>query len=419
MRTQSRDLHRLTSGVGLFAASLIIVVGTFWAFDRGAPDFNVFFAAWTKVLKGRGSEIYQLTSMPDRFLYAPGFAWLFSPLALLPRDIALAIWCLGKAAIVGYVVQKFRTRDRMPMAAAGLAGWGVVLVARPLLIDFQYGQVNLLILVACAWALVGHYGEDRVGFRDFLRWMILGVAALGKVFPLPLLAVPWIARQGVVTARLRWERAGAIAGVAITLLLPMSTQGWRGGFELLGDWRQALVLRGLPLESHNQSFAAFLHHFFSGEPTRVMAYGVVPQPFGAPWLSVGGIGLLSFAWMAFAAGFLLSWLLSADRRAQFDERGWIAVMLLALIMPSHLIWKPYFVMALPLAILLTGQRGQGVARSFCFVVLFFAMNLSGFDLVGPSWGDHFEAGSVMLWSALGMIALWSARRQERPVDRSE
>ena len=75
--------------------------------EHGAPDFTVFYTAWHLVLEGRGAEIYR--ESPDRFLYAPGFAWLLSPLAWLPRSAALAIWCFAKAAVAGLTPEVLST----------------------------------------------------------------------------------------------------------------------------------------------------------------------------------------------------------------------------------------------------------------------------------------------------------------------
>jgi hypothetical protein len=408
--------------LGMILAALIVSVGTFWAFDRGAPDFSVFYAAWRLVLEGRGAEVYQAT--PDRFLYAPGFAWILSPLALLPRNAALALWCFLRAAVVGYLVREFQARRGQdgfsPAAGAeqgasfsaristlGLAAWGVVVVARPLLIDFQYGQVNTLIAGACAWALLGHFRRSEGSAGDFVRWFVLGAAAMAKIFPLPLLALPWVMRGQISRRKLWIEYAGVFLGLLVMLLLPAMSVGLSGAWELLHQWRLALVSRGMPLESHNQSFMAFLHHYFSGELTHVVAAGMNPVALGSAWISEGAITLLSYAWMAVSAGFMLAWLLSAPRRAPLT---WIAVMIGLLILPSHLVWKPYFVMALPAAILAV-RRAVTAWQLTALIVIFVAINLTGFDVVGHAMGARLEAASVFLWAQLGL--LWLVVRGEK------
>ncbi|MGK5081931.1 glycosyltransferase family 87 protein [Bdellovibrionota bacterium FG-1] len=400
VRAEEDGFLGIPPGIGFLVASLVISVGTFWAFERGAHDFKVFYSAWKMVLEGRGAEIYNRALTPDRFLYAPGFAWLLSPLALLPGQMVLALWCFAKAAVIGYLVREFRPRAYEQGVATGFAALGILLVVRPLLIDFQYGQVNILILGACAWALLGHFRRDSAGFLDLLRWLVLGVVAVAKVFPLPLLVVPYLVKKGIPEKRLRLERLGLFAGVALILLVPVLTQGWAGTWHLLSEWREALVSRGLPLESHNQSFAAFLHHYLTGEATHVVSHGMVPVVFGVPWLSGTAIMLLSLAWMVSAAGFLLMWITKGSQKAPLE---WCAVLMALLILPSHLVWKPYFVMALPLAILAL-DRIKTRRRAYLLFFLFAVMNLSGFDFVGDAWGARFEAGALMLWAELGLIA---------------
>ncbi len=156
------------AGAGL--AALVIAVGTAWAFERGAKDFSVFYEAWRLVLTGHGSDIYRVS--PDRFLYAPGFAWLLSPLGLLPRNISLLIWCLMKAAVVAFVALSFGgTLESL---------WAVVLLARPLLIDFQYGQVNTLILGACVAALMSHHSRSQSHVKDTALWGLCSIAAIAS-----------------------------------------------------------------------------------------------------------------------------------------------------------------------------------------------------------------------------------------------
>jgi len=109
--------------LGLGLTGMVVGLGTGWAFQRGGLDFDVFHAAWKLVLSGQPSEIYR--SSPDRFLYAPGFAWLLSPLGLLPRGAALAIWCLSKAAVLASSFAPFPASDvvKDPVIAAGLSAW--------------------------------------------------------------------------------------------------------------------------------------------------------------------------------------------------------------------------------------------------------------------------------------------------------
>lgn len=401
---------RAFSLLGLFAAGLVISVGTFWAFDRGAPDFSVFYEAWRLVWVGRGSEVYGAT--PDYFLYAPGFAWLLAPMAFFPRNFALALWCLSKAAIIGFLIREFGLRrrpDSDPVFAAGISAWAVVLLARPLLIDFQYGQVNSLILGACAWALTSHFRRGSSPVVEILSWLVLTIAALAKIFPLPLLVIPFLPSEAIPRPRLIRERTAVIAGIALVLLIPVLGQGLQGTWQLHLSWRHALMLKGLPLETHNQSFSAFLYRYLGGVPAHVVALG--PQSlvrFGKDWISRETVSLLSVAWTLITGGLIITWILQSRIRPPLI---WAAILIGLLIVPSHLVWKPYFIMGLPAAILAV----SGGLRWYFLLLIFGLVNLTGFDFVGYDWGTRFEGASVLLWTHLALLlgVLFNRSAQQR------
>lgn len=390
--------------LGLVAAAGVIGVGMAWAYTRGGQDFSVFYTAWKWVLSGRPLAIY--AESPDRFLYAPGFAWIFAPLAFLPQWLALMVWCLLKAGVLGYVVSEagrsFFQGDAIERM--GLASWAIVLLAKPILIDFQYGQVNIFVLGACVWALSSDAKSDTPAARSFLSWAFLGVAALAKVFPFPLLLVPWLTTGKRSKNQTMWERAGVGAGAGLVLLSPLLTVSPQEAFGLLQSWRDALLAKGLPLESHNQSFSAFLHHYFSGSETSVISLGAGGRiPLGFSWIPAEGIQLLSLAWSGIGGGLLLAWLLLERFDSELGRRGWAAVAIAAMILPSHLVWKPYFVMGVPAVAWVIARSG---VRYWPGLLLFFAgVNLSGFDFIGSRMGAIVEASAFLLWAHLGLIAI--------------
>jgi hypothetical protein len=354
------------------------------------------------VLEGRPLEIYSRT--PDRFLYAPGFAWLLAPLGLLPLGGALVLWCLLKAAALGLVLQGFARRlgpSRDPILAAGMCAWGVLLLARPMLIDFQYGQVNVFIMAASTWALLNHTDSRSSRWADFLSWMFVGIAGVMKVFPILLLAVPWAQTNGIGRQKLTRERFGAFFGAALLIFLPLLSLGTHGGdfFSLQAAWRDALLAKGLPLESHNQSFIALLSHYFTSQPVHVMSEGSTWVVMGEDFLSRRLFEILSLVWSFGALGLALGWILNGSLRAPLS---WLALAVGLLVVPSHLIWKPYFVMGLPLAILALRLK----PTPWLWLVLVFAgVNLTGFNWIGHFWSARLESGSVLLVMHLALLAL--------------
>ncbi len=385
-----------------FAALVVLAVGCIWGLTRGGQDFNVFYSAWGFVLSGRSSAIYHAT--PDRFLYAPGFAWILSPLALLPLQAAFLAWTGAKlAALFGCARLLVKRMNLDPIAVKV----GFLVVARPLLIDFQYGQVNVFILAACIWALVEWISPSADSRAPFIAWCILAIAAVAKLFPLPLLILPCFSRA----PRGRAMRLGVLLGLAL-ILLPPFLQGIREGIDHYLRWWGNLESKGLPMESHNQSFAAVLRHLVNGEPIHVQALGSEPFKMGEPLLSGGAIRFLTWIWSSVSMGFLVFQLVCGSRAKSAKASFlWVGLCCGLIILPSHLVWKPYFIFAAPAAIALSAlnRRWAGVVLGMAFVLF----NFTGFDFVGARMAAYFEAGGALLGAYLLIVAsAWRALKKE-------
>jgi len=408
---------------GIVVLFAVLLQGIYRAFSHGGNDFSVFYEAWSYVLHGNGARIFHVTV--DRFLYTPGFAWLLSPLAVFPKNSAFAIWCLAKVFIVGFLVSRLSSKSGPDstfagnrLVSLGTACWGVVMLSRPLLIDFEYGQVNLFIVGVCVWALLGHFENKTSSFKDGIRWGILTFVALAKLFPLPLLLVPWVITRKVDERKLQIERRAIFLSGLVTLFIPVISVGWSGTWALFLEWREAILARGLPLESHNQSFIALLHHYLSGCSTPVRSEGG-PLFFGMNLLTPMQIELLSVAWTLVTLGITLGWILrgasasSQNHDSQgFSYRKWIAIAIGLLIVPSHLIWKPYFVLSIPAAILVVQEAMTELSKNQwkylklgALLFLFVGINLTGFDFVGHLWAAHFEAASLLLLLHLAIMLI--------------
>ncbi len=402
---EREQVQEILGWVGLLGACFVIAAGIARAFDRGGHDFSVFFTAWKWALSGQGSQIY--LQSPDRFLYAPGFAWVFSFIALLPEKFALALWCCLKAGALGLVVSLIRSRvwpptsGRAKILSIGFCSWSVLFLARPLLIDFEYGQINVFVMAASIWALLRH--RDRVldsaeksEGLDFLAWMLLSILAVTKLFPLPLLLLPWVVRK----PGLRAERGGVVLGVLLVLCLPLLSGGLSGWTDLHVQWFHALTAKGLPAESHNQSFTALLHHYFSGDATPVISESGREFHLGWALLNPFQIQALSLAWALSFLSLILAWILSPLWKKSRNSLVLSVCLVTAIILPSHLVWKPYFVFGIPAASLLAPSL---LARPGLAIALMLVMNFTGFDWIGHEWGPRLEAASVMLFAYLVLL----------------
>lgn len=383
--------------LGWGIAILVIALGNFWAFQRGGNDFKVFYSAAEILLSGRVHVVYLAT--PDRFLYAPGFAFWMIPFAIFPFLIALALWCALKTWLL---VKTLRATE------TSMAPWAVVILAKPILIDFQYGQINLVLICLAYLALKNHYD----GLRRRAYWFFLGALSLSKLILFPLALVPLFGLKGIRKVRFADIHLYAFwGGVLITALLPLSIvlagKPLSQVIEMYWFWHGSLIDRGIPLESHNQSFLAFLFHVLSGVPTHVVSlheardYGLglkIPASYfsmaAAVWAILVAVALVKTLWR------------SSGKPIE------IGLILSLVILPSHLVWKPYFVFGIPLVVsLLDWVRWDQVSWKKPGVILgtlvFVALlnNATGFDVIGYEWAAKLEAWSVLLWAHLLIIGL--------------
>ncbi|MBI2711643.1 MAG: DUF2029 domain-containing protein [Bdellovibrio sp.] len=373
----------------------VLGVGIFWSFQRGGRDFAVFFEAGRLVSIGEGASIYQ--KGPDRFLYSPGFAWFFSLFSRLPFPTALSVWTVLKVAGLILLAKKLAE----PWMGRGKElGWlgtliGILVLSKPLLIDFEYGQVNLLILASIVWALSNRKELGSAWSGALLSWTVFSFLAFAKVFPLPLLLTPFLVSKGVSRSRLWAERVGIGVGFLLSFGIPVLSSGFSGTLLLIQNWGDALLSKGMPLESHNQSFSALLFHYLSGIPTFARSEGPEPLALGASFLNSHQIALLSAAWGCMVFGWGLSWLRSGSWR---DPAQWIALSAAFLILPSHLVWKTYFVMSIPVGVFLVHHclRTRDKMSVFLLAIVFLGINFSGFDWLGHPWGAYLEAASLFL-----------------------
>lgn len=407
--------HMFTKIIGSLIWLTVAVVCLSWPFLRPSNDFDVFYVSWRTVLEGKGLQVYQLT--PDRYLYAPGFAWFFAPLGIFSRSVALGIWSLAKFTVIAFCAREFAKQSRLSTSWTFL-GFGLLVVLRPLMIDFQYGQVNAFLFFLAAWALLRLFlpKKSRSLNADSLVWFFFGVFSIGKLITLPLLVIPFFLKKSVVDSKhsLRCATAG-IAGAFTVSMLPVLQVGLKGQWHLHLNWLQSLQSRGFPLESHNQSIPAILQHWLSGVPIRVIVLYQQLQLSSSRLVSEDVLKIASYVSAFFWLGgiFYLAWIflpkLARSSRADNDRFIVLTVSLLIalMMMPSHLIWKPYFISGLPLVWALMSDptfRKDNIVRTG-LVALLALLQFTGVDFIGPAWAGWLEAGGVLMAAHLILLAL--------------
>lgn len=153
---------------------------------------NVGLAAgWGRIYdRGLEGPVYlRLTGAPafewhHTFLSPPPLAWLVSPLARLPLDVAYWLWVAASVGLFAFACWRVVPWNGAARVAAVLVSF----CCYPVLIAFQFGQVTPLIAAACVLAL----DELRRG-RQLLAAALLVPIALkpqvGLLIPFALVLV--------------------------------------------------------------------------------------------------------------------------------------------------------------------------------------------------------------------------------------
>lgn len=286
----------------------------------GPFDFLTFYHAGKHVLEG--SSPYPRVNSPvfrsgHGFVYPLFVAWLFAPLALLPRLLAEILYdCASVAAIVA----SCRMLGRRDFAASVL-----VLVCSTTIIGLQMGTVNafLLLGLAASW----HWRSSR----PVVSGLVLGLTAAAKLFLLPVLVWPLLRR--------RW---GAAASALATVVAVMVAGGLFGSETPVGYFHLLSQL-----QANEQVSSWSLSSLFQS------------------------LGLARTASSAAAVAVVMACLLALWRRRAVLTEGQVvgAVVVCSLLM-SPIVWSSYLLLlALPLLLLDRQDRMLAVAAAASWVVV--------------------------------------------------
>ncbi|MER5647913.1 glycosyltransferase 87 family protein [Streptosporangium sp. NPDC002524] len=196
--------------------------------------FNVTHAAgWVdlEVYREGGAAVLQGASLYDlsvgrywlQFTYSPFAAMLFTPLALVDMEIAVALWVLvsilALEAVIWILVGRVSVRNRGRRATHTLFIVIAALPLYPIVITLWNGQIGIILLLATVVDLT--YGKEK------WRGVITGIAAGIKLTP--LIFIPYL----LVTRRFRaalMVGLGFLGTVALGfLLLPADSRDYWGG----------------------------------------------------------------------------------------------------------------------------------------------------------------------------------------------
>ena len=251
----------------------------------------------------------QTPDFPLPFTYPPFAALVFYPLTKLPFAVVALGWQLGIIAALYGVVRVSQRLIGVSSVPAAMLWTAVGIWTEPLRSTFDYGQVNVFLVLGALWAAYSS--------RWWVSGLLVGVAAGIKLTP---------AIAGVYLAGMRrWAAAGFAALVfAATVALPIAVIGQQARYyftDLLGDARRV----GPIGTSFNQSWR--------GGISRILGHDAGYGP-----LVVAGIAVS-------AAVAVLAW-----RALAGDRLGSLLVVELFGLLVSPISWTHHWVWVVPLMI---------------------------------------------------------------------
>ena len=300
----------------------------------------------------------QTPDFPLPFTYPPFAALLFYPLSKLPFGLVALGWQLGIIAALYGVV---RVSQRLIGQASGTQGTAMLWTAvgiwtEPLRSTFDYGQINVVLVLAVLWA--------AYSTRWWVSGLLVGVAAGIKLTP---------AIAGVYLAGMRRWGAAVFSAVvfAATVLVSIALIGQQARYyftDLLGD-----ASRVGPIgTSFNQSWR--------GGISRILGYDAGYGPVVLAAIAVTAV-LAVLAWRALRD--------DATGTGGRDRLGSLLVVELFGLLMSPISWTHHWVWLIPLMIwLLHGPwRSRPGARQLGWAWLLLT-------LIGVPWLLSFAQPTI-------------------------
>jgi len=214
-----------------------------------------------------------------KWVYLPGYVWIFYPLAKLEFPAAARVWLavntllsVGSVTLLYYARPWKGDNEIRAWRAAWIVFFGATF--QPVFDNMWHGNVSALIFfIFCLsyWLLRRQ--------KHFLAGLVLGLIVLLKFYPaLFILYFAWRRNRSLV--------AGAMVSCLAILAISVWTGGWAGNLEYFQMVWAELQRGGIPA-FNNQSIAGFLLHTFTRGDVNAW------QDFAAPsWLSGLRIALI-------------------------------------------------------------------------------------------------------------------------------
>ncbi len=334
-------------------------------------DFEVNYKAGHRL--AMGETLYRTSDSHWQFKYSPFSAFLYLPLSFLPLPVAKALWYILILASMGciLVLTTGMASSLSSLSPFGPALLAVFVLAKYLLRELQLGQINALItaiLTVMIWLLVRDEPASSRR-RAWLAGLLWGLATALK--PYAVIFLPYFAlkKKGRLLA------AGFLT-IAATLLVPAGFYGFRGCFNVIGEWGSTLA-RSTPILYASQDNISLIGFFIKWTNHVLLSYILYAA-------SVALLAVLT--------------LLTIFRGKRLSKPILLEGALLLLLIPlvSPLGWDYTFLSSYAAVVLiLIGWRAFPKPARVLLAVNFAIIALSIYDLLGRQTYAVFMSWSVL------------------------
>ncbi len=325
IRLEKRDGGSFPIACGLLIA--LSVALTAFAFNviyaKGWIDLEVYREGGAAVLRRTPVYDFAIGERWMKFTYSPFAATLFTPLALVGMEVAVALWVLVSVlaleVVIWILIGRTAVRRNSRRATHTLLVVIAMLPLYPVTLTLWNGQIGIILLLAIVVDLT--HGKEK--------WRGIGTGIAAGIKLTPLIFIPYL----LITRRFRaalMTGLGFLGTVALGfLLLPADSRDYWGG--AFFDTQRVVTEQGANF--FNQSLRGMLMLMPGSWPT-------VPL-----WLAlcaaVGTGGILVAAWTAKKVG----------------ELAGITACAIVGLLVSPVSWPHHWVWCIPLLVL-WGQRAQ-------------------------------------------------------------
>ena len=268
----------------------VLVIAFGWNAATHAVDFPIYHQAGAQILSGDfalyPAGLYDGSDVPSHgFRYAPVLAFLFAPLALLPLEASAFLFFFVKVAALAYVARVVARHLGLTGRGTTLALLAVLVVGGYLVEEFRYGNFHFLMVALMVLAFDGAERGRTAGPA-----LALAVAIAAKLTPVLLVGYFALRRRVAICA-------ATLASLALLLVAPAATVGWRTNAHLLDGFVRYAVQKTEEGRNHSLRGALVKHLTTTLDDSQYPGVTLADLPQGVVdllWVTlVSAAGLLS------------------------------------------------------------------------------------------------------------------------------